>query len=155
MSKFAKVGDFCPNEECSDYGKAQSTEQKNIKKFGKTRAGRQRFRCKSCRQTFTVSKGTLFYRRRTADEEIIESLAFVAEGTRISSISRAKGHKQDTILAWIREAAEHAEAVEEALMKDHEIKRGQIDALWSYVGHKGAKKNIQKARKKAPSGVRL
>ncbi len=155
MSKFAKVGDFCLNEECSDYGKAQSTQQKNIKKFGKTRAGKQRFRCKSCKQTFTVSKGTLFYRRRTADEEIIESLAFVAEGTRISSIARAKGHKQDTILAWIREAAEHAEAVEEALMKDHEIKRGQIDALWSYVGHKGAKKNIRKARKKAPSGVRL
>ena len=43
MAKFAQVGDYCMNEACRDYGKQQSQQQKkNIKKFGKTRAGRQR-----------------------------------------------------------------------------------------------------------------
>ena len=148
-----QVGDFCPNKQCCDYGKVQSKEQKNIKKFGKTEAGKQRFYCKSCKQSFTETKGTIFYRRRTAEDEIIECLVFVAEGTRISSIARAKGHKEDTILAWIREAARHAEAVEEILLKDYQLERAQIDALWSYVGHKGAKKNTRRLKQKALSGA--
>jgi hypothetical protein len=36
MPKFARVGDFCPNKVCADYGKRQSKRQKNIVKSGKT-----------------------------------------------------------------------------------------------------------------------
>jgi hypothetical protein len=64
----------------------------------------------------------------------------LAEGSRISSLSRAKGFKEDTILTWLREAAGHAQAVEEVLMAEFKVKRGQLDALWSYVGNKGQKK---------------
>jgi transposase-like protein len=140
MSKLAQVGDFCPNKTCAEYGNRQGKQQKNIVKFGKTKAGRQRYQCKSCGSTFTETKGTIFYRRRTPDEEIIETLAFLAEGIRISSLSRVKGHKEDTILAWLRDAAEHAEAIEEALLAKYELERGQLDALWAYVGNKGQKK---------------
>jgi hypothetical protein len=38
-----------------------------------------------------------------------------AEGSRISSVSRIKGHKEETVSAWIRDAAEHAETVENTL----------------------------------------
>ena len=140
MEKFAKPGDFCPNEACPDYGKLQNGQQKNIDKFGKTRKGVQRFRCKTCGKVFTETKGTIFYRKRTAEHEILETLALLAEGSRISSLSRAKGHKEDTILAWLREAAQHAEAVEAVLMRDFKIERGQLDALWAYVRNKGEKK---------------
>lgn len=139
MSKFAQVGDYCPNTICEDYGKRQDKQQENIVKFGKTKAGRQRYQCKTCSSTFTETKGTIFYRRRTPDDEIIESLAFLAEGMRISSLSRVKGHKEDTILAWLRDAAEHAEAIEEVLLAKYELERGQLDALWAYVGNKGEK----------------
>ena len=74
MPEFAQVGDFCPNEVCADYGKRQNQGQKNVVKFGKTKVGRQRYQCKSCGNTFTETKGTLFYRRRTPEDEIIESL---------------------------------------------------------------------------------
>jgi transposase-like protein len=107
MSTFAQVGDFCSNTACSDHGKPQSEHQQNIIKFGKTHAGRQRFKCKTCGNTFTQTKGTIFYRRRTPENEIIETLALIAEGSRISSLARVKGHKEDTIIAWIRDAAEH------------------------------------------------
>jgi hypothetical protein len=43
MNKFAKPGDFCPNPNRPDYGKPQSAKQRNIKKFGKTSKGVQRF----------------------------------------------------------------------------------------------------------------
>jgi transposase-like protein len=140
MTKFAQVGDFCPDETCPDYGKRQGNQQHNIIKYGKTRAGRQRYKCKTCDGTFTETKGTIFYRRRTSEDEIVDTLALIAEGNRISSLARTKGHKEDTIIDWIREAGQHAEAIEEVLLSEYQLTRGQIDGLWAYVGNKGEKK---------------
>jgi transposase-like protein len=140
MTKFAQVGDFCPDETCPDYGKRQSDHQHNVIKYGKTKAGRQRYKCKTCDTTFTETKGTIFYRRRTPEDEIIDTLALIAEGSRISSLARAKGHKEDTIIDWIREAGQHAEAMEDVLLSEYQLTRGQIDGLWAYVGNKGEKK---------------
>jgi hypothetical protein len=64
----------------------------------------------------------------------------LAEGSRISSLSRVKGFKEDTILAWLRAAAQQSEQVEEVLMADFRVERAQLDALWSYVGNKGEKR---------------
>ena len=140
MSKLAQVGDFCPNEACRDYGKLESEREGKIIKFGTTKAGRQRYECKTCGKTFTETKGTLFYRRRTPAAEIIDTLAHIAEGNRISSLARTTGHKEDTIIDWVREAGKHAEAIEEVLLADYQLTRGQIDGLWAYVGNKGEKK---------------
>ena len=141
MGQLAKVGEFCPNEACPDYQKLQATQiGPNIIRAGKTRKGVQRYECKTCGKSFTETKGTLLYRKRTDEDEILETLAFLAEGSRISSLSRVKGHKEDTILSWLREAGEHTQAVEEVLMKDYRVERGQLDALWAFVRNKGEKK---------------
>jgi transposase-like protein len=137
MEKFAHTGDFCPNPGCADYGKLQKEQmQPNLKKIGFTRGGVQRYQCKTCLKTFTATRGTIFYRKQTPGDQILEVLALLAEGNRISSLTRVKGIKEDTILAWLREAAQHAEQVEDVLMADFRIKRGQLDGLWAYVGHK-------------------
>lgn len=140
MEKFAQTGDFCPNEACPEYGKLQGGQQQNIKKSGKTQKGVQRYQCKTCKVTFTQTTGTIFFRKRTKEGEILETLALLAEGNRISTLSRVKGHKEDTILQWLREAAEHIEPIEEVLMSDYQVKRAQLDALWAYVRNKGEKK---------------
>ena len=150
MSLLAHVGDFCPNTDCPDYGK---TDPNNIIKFGKTRQDKQRFRCKSCRKSFNENHGTIFYRKRKAEQDLLEVLALLAEGSRISSISRSKGLKEDTILAWLREAAQHTEELEDRLMNDYAIERGQLDGLWSYVGNKGEKNITRKPTKPANSGA--
>ena len=51
-----------------------------------------------------------------------------------------EGIKEDTILRWLREAAQHAEQVEDVLMEQFHLKRAQVDGLWSYVRNKGEKK---------------
>lgn len=96
----------------------------------------QRYQCKTCNGTFTETHGTIFYRKRTPKHQILETLALLAEGNRISSLTRTKGYKEDTILEWLREAAAHAEQVEAVLMRDFKVKRGQLDALWAYVRRK-------------------
>ena len=151
MSEFAQVGDFCPNAGCTDYGELQ---ERNIIKFGKTEAGRQRYLCHSCGITFTETKGTIFFRKRTPDREIMETLALVAEGSRVSSVARVKGHKEDTIVEWLRDAAQHAQAIEAELLKEYRIERGQLDAMWSYVGNKGEKRAIPRHQTEVSSGVR-
>lgn len=133
MGKLASVGDFCPNAACEQYG---ATQAENIIRYGKTKDGRQRFQCKSCKQTFNERKGTMFYNRKTNEKDILECLALLAEGTRISSLSRAKGIKEDTLLSFLREAAHHAKQVEAILLNDYQISQVQIDGLWTYVGHK-------------------
>ena len=56
MTKFAQVGDFCPDESCPDYGKHQDAQQHNIIKYGKTKAGRQRYKCKTCNAQGTMDR---------------------------------------------------------------------------------------------------
>ena len=141
MTVLAKPGDFCANEKCVKYQKLEDNSTKpNIIKAGKTKAGIQRYECKTCHQTFTETKGTLFYRKQTPADEILETLALLAEGNRVSSLTRVKGIKEDTILAWMREAAEHSDIVNDALLKDFRIKRGQLDGMWLFIQKKGPKK---------------
>jgi hypothetical protein len=146
MTVLAKPGDFCSNENCSKYQKLEDNPAKpNIIKAGKTKAGVQRYECKTCHQTFTETKGTLFYRKQTPADQILETLALLAEGNRVSSLTRVKGIKEDTILDWLREAADHTDMVNDALLKDFRVKRGQLDGMWLFIQKKGPKKT-QKAK---------
>lgn len=149
-SELAEVGQFCPNEACERYGEVAKAQ---IIRFGQTAKGTQRYRCQVCGKTFVATTGTLFYRKQTPPKEILETLALLAEGVRITSLARAKGHKEDTILAWLRAAAHHAEQVEAVLMRDYRVNRAQIDALWAYVGHKGQKGATQRATPGESSGA--
>jgi transposase-like protein len=148
--QLADVGQFCPNEACEFY---QDVEHANIIKYGRTAKGTQRYQCKHCGKTFVETTGTLFYGKHTPRQDILEALAMLAEGMRISSISRVKGFKEDTILDWLREATEHVEVVEGVLMHQYQVTEAQIDGLWAYVGHKGQKGATPKARNGANSGA--
>jgi len=151
--QFAQTKDFCPNSACRDYGKLQTDQaQPNLKKLGKTKRGVQRYQCKTCGKTFTETKGTLFFRKHAPMEQILEVLALLAEGNRISTLTRVKGIKEDTILRWLRESAQHINELDEVLMKDFHLERAQIDGLWSFVQNKGEKKATPKPRSAAPSG---
>lgn len=148
--KLVKVGEFCPNEACESYGQVKES---HIVRYGTTAAGVQRYQCRRCGKSFTATKGTIFYRKQTPRKDILETLAMLAEGMRISSISRVKGFKEDTILSWLREASNHAAQVEAVLMNRYQVNQAQIDGLWAYVGHKGKKGGTPKAKNKASSGV--
>jgi hypothetical protein len=45
---------FCWNPSCADYGKV---DQGNIRRFGRTQAGTQRYQCHSCNGTFVETIG--------------------------------------------------------------------------------------------------
>ena len=96
MERLAQSKDFCPNAACPEHGKLQNGQgQANLKKIGRTPRGVQRYQCKTCSKTFTETKGTIFYRKHAQEHEILEVLALLAEGVRISTLTRVKGIKED------------------------------------------------------------
>ncbi len=127
---------FCWNPACPDYGKVKHG---NIRKFGRTHKGTQRYPCKTCKKTFVETKGTVFYGRHHTQETILECLALLAERNSLAAIHRVKGVKEETVLDGLRAAAEHVEDIEALLLAHYHLPRAQLDALWTYVGHKGEK----------------
>jgi transposase-like protein len=148
--QIAKIGDFCLNEECEDYNQIGCG---NMVKYGKTGKGAQRYQCKTCKKVFTENKGTIFYRTRHTRDEIIECMQLIGDRNSLASIHRIKGIKEETVTKWLERAEDHVEQFEEYLMKEYQLTRVQIDALWTFVGHKGEKGGGQKKMRRALSGV--
>lgn len=141
---------FCWNEKCSDYGRVNAG---NLRKFGFTRKGRQRWQCTTCKKVVAETKGTVFHGKQYGEQTIIECFAMLAERNSLAAIHRIKGIKEETVSAWLVEAAPQMERIEDALLRDHKMSRAQLDALWTYVGHKGEKKDFRKKTNAAHSGA--
>jgi len=141
---------FCWNASCSAYAQG---ELGNIRKFGRTPAGIQRYQCRICGRTFVETIGTVFYGRRRSQQTIIECLALLAERNSLAAIHRVKGVKEETVMAWLRFAAAHVEQIEALLLANYTLTRAQLDAMWVYVGNKGEKGAMPKPMNVAPSGV--
>jgi transposase-like protein len=141
---------FCWNPSCSAYGQL---DRGNIRKFGHTPGGIQRYQCTICRRTFVETIGTVFYGRRRPQETIIDCLALLAERNSLAAIHRVKGVKEETVMAWLRIAAAHVEQIEALLLANYKLSRAQLDAMWAYVGNKGEKGAMPKPTSVVPSGV--
>jgi transposase-like protein len=147
--QIANIGEFCSNEECEDY---ERIGQGNLINYGRTSKGRQRYQCKTCKKVFVETKGTMFYRTRHTEEEIVECMQMLGDRSSLAAIHRVKGIKEETVLNWLEHAQDHVEQFEEYLLKECQLTRVQIDALWTFVGHKGEKGGSKRKRHKGHSG---
>ncbi len=60
-------------------------------RHGKTSKGSQRYFCPKCRQTFTDTFDTLYFRRQVSEEDVRIVLQSHAEGSSLRGISRISG----------------------------------------------------------------
>jgi transposase-like protein len=149
-TRLASPNSFCWDESCPDYGKIG---QGNIRKFGFTSKGIQRYQCKTCKKTFIETKGTVFYGRHHDHDTILDCLAMLAERNSLAATCRVKGVKEETVSEWLQEAAKHVEQIEALLLAHYQLTRAQLDAMWTFVGNKGKKGGMTKKTSEAPSGV--
>ena len=135
-SELLPAGSFCSNADCPDYGRSGSG---HVVRYGFTRRGVQRYQCRTCGKTFTATCGSVFYGLRHDPQTVLECLALLAERNSQAALSRVKGVKEETIAAWLKRAAAHVEQIEPVLIGKYRVRRAQLDALWTFVGHKGEK----------------
>jgi transposase-like protein len=113
----------CPNPACAS---------PHVVKNGRLK-GVQRYYCRSCATWFSATTGTPLYRLHTPPAEIALALKIVMERGSLRAAERLTGHKYETISHWLHLAAEHAEALTEALVQDLELSTVEIDEFWSFV----------------------
>ncbi len=102
---------FCPNLACPARGQ---TGQGNI---GIHSRKDRRFLCTQCRKTFSATKGTVFYRLRTAADLVTLIITLLAHGCPVQAIVVACGFDERTIAAWGARAGRQGQAVQEHLVE--------------------------------------
>jgi transposase-like protein len=145
----APAGSFCWNPDCPEYAQVG---HHNIRKYGQTARGVQRYQCKTCKRTSTETKGTVFHGCHHAPQTILDCLAMLADRNSLAAIHRIKGVKEETVCEWLQRAARHVEEIEALLVANYPVSRAQLDALWTYVGNKGEKGGEASKSPEAASG---
>ena len=96
-------------------------------------SGHQRYHCRRCGRWFGQTHGTPRYRLRTPPEEIARALLMVMRRGSLRAAEEVTGHNYETIGAWLRLAARHAEALTQVLVHDLHLSTIEVDAFWSFV----------------------
>lgn len=102
---------FCPNEACAARGQ-----------IGKGNIGvhsrkERRYICRVCDKTFAETKGTVFYRLRTAREIVVLVVTLLAYGCPVQAIVMAFGLDERTVLSWQSRSGVHCQQVHEHLVE--------------------------------------
>jgi transposase-like protein len=113
---------FCPNIDCPARG------QRNKGNIGVHSQEEQRFICDVCRHTFTITKGTIFYRLRTEPETVMLVIALLAYGCPLQAIVNAFGLDERTVKDWWKRAGGHCQAVHEQKVEQAKLDLQQVQA---------------------------
>ncbi|HLX08474.1 MAG TPA: hypothetical protein VKY89_11500, partial [Thermoanaerobaculia bacterium] len=101
----------------------------------------QRFRCRTCRKTFSERRTrTLPADMRIAPEKAELILSLLCEGAGIRSIGRTTGAHQVTILKLLAEVGAGSERLLAESIKGVAVRDVQADEVWGYVHCKEGKK---------------
>ena len=101
---------FCPHRACPARGQ---TGQGNI---GIHSRKDKRFLCTECHKTFSATKGTAFYRLRTAAETVTLVVTLLAHGCPPQAIVAAFGFDERTVRRWMARGGVQGQAVQEHLV---------------------------------------
>ncbi len=105
-------------------------------KHGKTSKGSQRYRCLNCKQTFTDTFDTIYYRRQTSCEKVRIVLQSHCEGNSLRGISRISEISYNTGVSLIRVASQKAQQVHNAEVQ------GVDTSAWLAKGRIGEVKGL-------------
>jgi transposase-like protein len=95
--------------------------------------GRQRYHGRGCGAWVGATHGTPLDRLRTPPEEIGRALLVVMRRGSLCAAEEVTGHQYETIGRWRRLAADHAEALSAALVRNLGRSTLEVDAFWSCV----------------------
>jgi transposase-like protein len=116
---------FCPNYACPARGQVN---QGNIHPHSQQE---KRSRCDVCGKTFSVTKGTLFYRLRTDPAVVMLVITLLAHGCPLPAIVAGFGFDQRTVKQWWQRAGIHCETLHQQLVGTarFDLQQAQADEI--------------------------
>jgi len=113
---------FCPNLDCPARGHCGCG---NISIHSDQE---KRCYCDVCHKTFSVSKGTIFYRLKTDPETVLLVLTLLAYGCPVQAIVVAFGFDERTVKDWWQRAGRHCQVIHEHLVGSSQLDLQQVQA---------------------------
>lgn len=123
---------FCPNEQCKDYG---LRGQGNIASRGKYGKGKNRILlyCRTCGKRFAATHASALFGLHLPPKTIRQIVHHAAEGVGVRATARLLELDKDTVNRVILRAGEHCARVLSDLLTSLELTEAQLDELWSFV----------------------
>jgi len=138
MRKPKAWGQPCPNPDCSHYRLINRGNMSAIATY-LTQSGKRRiFRCGKCEGTFSETRDTVFFDLRTPEEKVIMALKMLLVKVALSDMGFVLGVTEETVLQWLRRAAQKAHEINAHLLRDLPVTQGQLDEMWSFIRRKQA-----------------
>ena len=131
-------GQPCPNPECTHYRRMQQGNVSAIATY-LTQSGKRRiFRCRTCTTHFAETRETVFFDLRTSEEKVMMALKMLLVRVDLAGISFVLGVTEETVLAWLRRAAQQAETINRHLLRNLPVTQVQLDEMWNFIERKHA-----------------
>jgi transposase-like protein len=108
---------FCPNEACSARGQIGKG---NIRMHS---YHPERYRCHTCKKTFSARRGTMMEGLRTPAELVMRVIILLSYGCPIQAIVHAYEVDERTVAEWQKRAGKHCQQVHQAI-----VEQGRVDA---------------------------
>jgi transposase-like protein len=113
---------FCPNMECPARGQ---TGKGNIHVHSQKD---KRCICDVCQSTFTINKGTIFYRLRYDPKTVLCVIILLAYGCPLQAIVKAFDLDERTVRDWHERAGKHCQNIHEQIVEKSEQDLQQVQA---------------------------
>jgi IS1 family transposase/transposase-like protein len=138
MRKPKDWGQPCPNADCSHYRLMNRGNISAISTY-MTQSGKRRiFCCSKCERPFSETRDTVFFDLRTPEEKVMMALKMLLVKVALADISFVLGVTEETVLEWLRRAAQKAHEINVHLLRDLPVTQVQLDEMWSFIRRKHA-----------------
>jgi len=138
MRKPKDWGQPCPNPDCSPYRLINRGNISAISTYLSQSGKRRIFRCCKCEGTFSETRDTVFFDLRSPEEKVIMALKMLLVKVALSDIGFVLGVTEETVLAWLRRAAQQAHEINAHLLRDLPVTQVPLDEMWSFIRRKHA-----------------
>ena len=138
MRKPKDWGQPCPNPDCSHYRLINRGNISAISTYLSQSGKRRIFRCSKCEGTFSETRDTVFFDLRSPEEKVLMALKMLLVKVALSDIGFVLGVTEETVLEWLRRAAQQAHEINAHLLRALPVTQVQLDEMWSFIRRKHA-----------------